>query len=78
MEDRAIVPYLKDAWLNGYSAVRTLSDRDIGMIDTFVMMRRLQLTAWMAGHPESSPVKLYKENWIKNTKTLAHKYLSVE
>ncbi len=78
MEERAIVPYLKDAWLNGYSAVRTLSDRDIGMIDTFVMMRRLQLTAWMAGHPESSPVKLYKENWIKNTKTLAHKYLSEE
>lgn len=76
MEEKAIVPYLKDAWLNGYTGVRTLSDRDAAMTETFVMMRRLQLTAWMAGHPESSPVKLYKENWIENTKALAQKYIS--
>ncbi|MCI6022126.1 MAG: phosphotransferase [[Bacteroides] pectinophilus] len=76
MEEKAIVPYLKDAWLNGYTGVRPLSDRDAAMTETFVMMRRLQLTAWMAGHPESSPVKLYKENWIENTKALAQKYIS--
>lgn len=76
IEERPIVPYLKDAWLDGYSAVRTLKDRDIEMLDTFVMMRRMQLTAWMAGHQLSSPVKLYSNNWIENTAVLAKKYLS--
>lgn len=52
-----IVPDLTAAWLEGYGAVRDLSDEDIAMIPDFIMFRRLLLTAWIASHSETETAR---------------------
>ena len=48
IEDKPpIVPKLVNAWLAGYKKVLPFNDTDFEEIDTFIMMRRLQLTAWL-------------------------------
>ena len=44
-------------------------------IDTFIMMRRLQLTAWLASHQESGPVAELSVGWMDGTMELAERYL---
>ncbi len=53
MEDDPRVPALKEAWVRGYEKVRPLSDAEKGEIDTFVMLRRMALLAWIGSHIEA-------------------------
>lgn len=75
IEDKPIVPKLVNAWLVGYKKVLPFTDTDFEEIDTFIMMRRLQLTAWLASHQESGPVKELSEGWMEGTINLAERYL---
>ena len=47
------IPALKAAWLEGYQAVRPLSDADIAIIDAMVLLRRMALLAWIGSHGET-------------------------
>ena len=49
--------------------------RILKKIDTFIMMRRLQLTAWLASHQESGPVAELSVGWMDGTMELAERYL---
>ena len=49
-EDHPQVPELKDAWVEGYRSVATLDPADEAELDTFVMLRRLLLVAWIGSH----------------------------
>jgi len=53
MEDHPQVPDLKSAWVRGYRKVRELSAREEREIDTFIMLRRLALLAWIGSHIEA-------------------------
>ena len=44
-------------------------------IDTFIMMRRMQLMAWIASHLDSDPVKDLSVGFTKGTMELADRYL---
>jgi Ser/Thr protein kinase RdoA (MazF antagonist) len=50
MEDHPRVPELREAWLEGYRSVAPLSAEDEAELDTFVMLRRLLLVAWIGSH----------------------------
>lgn len=75
IEDKPVVPKLVNAWLDGYRKVLPFTDTDFEEIDTFIMMRRLQLTAWLAGHKESGPVAELSVGWMDGTIELAERYL---
>ena len=51
-EDHPQVPELKDAWVEGYRSVAPLAAADEAELDTFVMLRRLLLVAWIGSHHE--------------------------
>jgi Ser/Thr protein kinase RdoA (MazF antagonist) len=50
MEDHPRVPELREAWLDGYRSVWPLEAPDETELDTFVMLRRLLLVAWIGSH----------------------------
>lgn len=75
IEDKPIVPKLVNAWLDGYRKVLPFTDTDFEEIDTFIMMRRMQLTAWLASHKESGPVAELSEGWMDGTVELAERYV---
>ncbi len=53
IEDDPRIPDCKAAWLKGYQSVRPLSEADIAEIETFVMLRRMALLAWIGSHIEA-------------------------
>lgn len=53
MEDHPQVPALRRAWVRGYRTVRPLSDAEEREIDTFIMLRRMALLAWIGSHIEA-------------------------
>lgn len=75
IEDRPIVPKLVNAWLDGYRKVLPFTDTDFEEIDTFIMMRRLQLTAWLASHQDATFAANLNEGWIEGTVGLAERYI---
>jgi Ser/Thr protein kinase RdoA (MazF antagonist) len=75
IEHKDMVPDLVNAWLDGYRDVLPFTDTDFMEIDTFIMMRRLQLMAWMGSHIDSDPVKELSIGWTEGTMGLAQRYL---
>ncbi len=53
IEDDPRIPDLKAAWVRGYRSVRAMSAEDEAEIDTFVMLRRMALLAWIGSHIEA-------------------------
>lgn len=74
IETKPIVPKLVNAWLSGYKSVLPFTDTDFEEIDTFIMMRRLQLTAWLGSHQQSGPVAELSVGWMNGTMELAERY----
>lgn len=74
IETKQIVPKLVNAWLSGYKSVLPFTDTDFEEIDTFIMMRRLQLTAWLSSHQQSGPAAELSKGWMEGTMELAERY----
>jgi Ser/Thr protein kinase RdoA (MazF antagonist) len=53
MEHTPALPDIVNAWLDGYTQVRPLTDRDLSVISDLVFLRRLHILAWLGSHPES-------------------------
>lgn len=53
IEDDPRIPGLKSAWVRGYRSVRAMSAGEEAEIDTFVMLRRMALLAWIGSHIEA-------------------------
>lgn len=78
IEARPDVPDLIAAWLEGYRAASTahpLEEADVAVIPSLIMMRRLQLTAWLATRHDSDPVPALLCTWKQDTLALAVRYL---
>ena len=78
IEGRPDVPDLISAWLEGYRAAFTahpLEEADMAVIPSLIMMRRLQLTAWLATRHDSDPVPALLSAWKQDTLALAARYL---
>ncbi|MBK1635396.1 Ser/Thr protein kinase RdoA (MazF antagonist) [Rhodovulum adriaticum] len=77
LETNPIVPDLQEAWVRGYRSVAALSDEHVEMIPTFIMFRRLLLTAWIASHRETETAReAGLEAYTQGTLDLAEAYLN--
>ena len=76
MEDHPRIPVLKSAWLRGYQSERGLSDDDEAEIETFIMMRRLALLAWIGSHMEVDTAQQLAPTFASTTAELGEAFLS--
>lgn len=80
----AVVSWIEDTpeaerivaeWLRGYTKVRTLPEEHLALIPTFVMLRRIQLTAWIASHADADAAIAIGPGYAVGTARLAERYL---
>jgi len=76
IEHEPIVPELLRAWRRGYSQVAPLSAEEIDEIATFVVLRRIVLSAWLASHNEVQFARQFGAAYTHGTVTIAQEYLS--
>lgn len=76
MEDSPQIPDLKEAWVKGYQSVRPLSAIDVDNLDTFVMLRRMALLAWIGSHIEAQEPQALAPDFSRVTAMLAERYLA--
>lgn len=76
MEDHPQVPALRAAWVKGYRSVRPLPDVEEAEIDTFVMLRRMALLAWIGSHIEAPEPQAMAPHFAAGTAKLAAEYLA--
>ncbi len=76
IEEQPQVPELIRAWVRGYRSVRPLSAEDEAEIQTFIMARRLLLTAWVGSHQEAPFPRQLGEGFTVTTCTLAERLLA--
>ena len=74
-EDDPRIPDLKKSWVRGYRKVRELSQYDEFEIDTFIMLRRFALLAWIGSHIEAPEAQALAPGFAQITADLANKYL---
>jgi len=75
MEDDPRVPELKAVWVRGYRRVRELSAAEEAEIDTFVMLRRMALLAWIGSHIEAPEPQALAPGFARVTAELGRNYL---
>lgn len=75
MEDHPQVPALKQAWVEGYRSVRPLPAADEAEIDTFVMLRRMALLAWIGSHIEAPEPQALAPTFAPVTAELARAWM---
>ena len=75
-EHRAEVPELLAAWARGYRRVGVLSAGDEAEIETFVMLRRLLLVAWIGSHSETELAQSMGVDYTGGTVALCERYVS--
>ncbi len=63
-------------WVKGYRSIRTLTNEDEGEIKTFIMFRRILLTAWLGSHSEIDLAREVKPVFARQTADLCEKFLS--
>jgi Ser/Thr protein kinase RdoA (MazF antagonist) len=71
------VPELQAAWVEGYRTIATLPGEDERELQTFVMLRRLLLIAWVGSHHTYAPeAAALGADFTYGTSDLAERYLS--
>jgi Ser/Thr protein kinase RdoA (MazF antagonist) len=76
IEHQPEVPALLRAWLAGYRRVAPLSAQEQSEIPTFVALRRIVLTAWLASHAEVPFARQFGEAYTRGTVRLAQQMLA--
>jgi Ser/Thr protein kinase RdoA (MazF antagonist) len=77
-EDHPQVPELKDAWVDGYRSVTSLDPADEAELDTFVMLRRLLLVAWIGSHHQfATEAAELGAGFTEGSCALAEQYLTI-
>jgi len=76
IEDNPQVPELRDAWVRGYRSVRALSAEDECEIESFVMLRRLALLAWIGSRIDAPEPQKYAPDFARVSAELGEIYLS--
>ena len=75
MEDHPQVPALREAWLAGYRTIRPLSTADEAEIDSFIMLRRMALLAWIGSHGGTDLARSQAPEFAARSARLARSYL---
>ena len=70
------VPGLCDSWVRGYRGVAPLADQDVAEIPTFLLLRRLQLVAWVGSHRFADAALDLGAEFTAGCCEIAERYLS--
>ncbi|MFD1704917.1 phosphotransferase enzyme family protein [Methylopila henanensis] len=76
MEHEPFIPELQEAWLSAYARVTPVGAEDVAMMPTFLMLRRMLLTAWIASHAETPTAQSMGVPYTHGTLALAERYLT--
>lgn len=76
IENDPQIPALRKSWVKGYRELRPLSDDEVFEIDSFIMLRRMALLAWIGSHMEASEPQALAPDFAKVTAELGTVYLS--
>jgi Ser/Thr protein kinase RdoA (MazF antagonist) len=76
MEHDPRVPELCDAWQRGYRRIVPLAGQDAAEIPTFVLLRRLQLLAWVGSHKFADSARELGADFTVGACELAERYLA--
>ncbi len=76
MEDEPFIPDIMAAWLEGYRLVTPLDAQHEAALPMFIMLRRMQLTAWIASHAETPTAQSMGTGYTDGTVALAERYLA--
>ncbi len=80
----AVVSFIEDSpgterivadWLHGYRQHRKLATAHAELIPTFVMLRRIMLSAWIGSHPDADAAIPLAPTFAAGTARLAERYL---
>jgi Ser/Thr protein kinase RdoA (MazF antagonist) len=74
IEHEAMVPDMLRAWVAGYRKAAPLSAEEGMEIPTFVVLRRILLTAWLASHAELPFARQLGAAYTEGTVTLAQEF----
>ncbi len=75
VEEDPQIPDLLQAWVSGYREVTELNEDDEALIPTFIMLRRLMLTAWLQTHSETPTAQELSAGFIDGTLRMARHLL---
>jgi Ser/Thr protein kinase RdoA (MazF antagonist) len=75
IEHEAIVPALLEAWCAGYRQHAELSGETVAEMPTFLVLRRILLTAWLASHAEVPLARELGASYTAGTARLAEDLL---
>ena len=75
IEDHPDIPDLLACWLQGYEGVRPLRQQDKDEIDSFVMLRRMALLAWIGSRSETKLAQEMMPHFARVSAELAEDYL---
>jgi Ser/Thr protein kinase RdoA (MazF antagonist) len=76
IETDPLIPDLQAAWIEGYRTIAPLPAEDAAMLPTFIMLRRLLLTAWIASHAETPTALEFGPGYTDGTIAIAERYLA--
>lgn len=69
------VPALRQAWLDGYTALRPLTDADLAIIPAMILLRRMVLLAWIGTHGETTLAQTHAPAFAADTASLGKTWL---
>jgi len=75
IEDDSRIPAMREAWVRGYRSVRKMSAEEEAEIDTFVMLRRMALLAWIGSHIEAPEPQELAPGFAATTARLGEAYM---
>jgi len=67
-----------DNWLQGYERVAHISDEEMALLRTFIIQRRIQMTAWVGTHAETQMAQSLGDGWVDHTVRLCRRYLDTD
>jgi Ser/Thr protein kinase RdoA (MazF antagonist) len=76
LEHEPFIPAVMAAWVAGYREEAPLDAHDVSMLPTFVMLRRILLTAWIGTHAEVSLARDLGSGYTAGTVRLASAFLA--
>lgn len=76
IEDNPQIPAMREAWVRGYRSVRPLSDGEEREIDSFIMLRRMALLAWIGSHVNVPEAQALAPDFARVSAELGEEYLS--
>jgi len=76
IEDDPQIPAMRDAWVCGYRSVRPMSDAEECEIDSFIMLRRMALLAWIGSHIDVPEAQALSPSFACVSAELGEVYLS--